>query len=613
MGCPSPATLAYFAEGTTRNGFEEYLVLRNPLQVSTIATVSCLFQAPGKTKSKVISLAPGAGASVCVNDMAGADRDVSLVVEARPGIVAERQIYFNYKGVWTGGHVTAGAAAPNRTWYFAEGATRAGFAEWLCIQNPGFEPVNAVVTFMLGGGENIRRTVDIAARSRVTLDVNAAVGPEQDVSMAIEASGPVVAERPMYFDYKGAWRGGHTATGATRLSREWDFAEGSTRAGFEEWLCIENPGADTTAVVDYMFADGASISRSYGLRGHARTTLFVNREVGPERDVSIRVRGTGDILCERPMYFLYHGRWEGGHVVMGCAGGRKTWYFPTAAVDPSFESWLCLSNPADGTNIVDVDLLGKAGGSKRVSFSMEPYSRRTLDLDSLAAGLDDPWVRVNSSGALVAERPTYFSYQPKIEPRPFTLATWNGIELKSPISYPDLLGCVYHEASPTASDGGPSNAQVLQPVGICLRDDNPGRRHPAISLTYGNDPAYFIEGTRYRGSYSTTACDVQANAGSTVYSPVSGTVLKAGGYMLYGKYPDLRVYILIDGFPGYYAAVFHMDTLSVSVGQRVEAGRTPIGTVRNLMPYFYQGPNPYTRAEGNHAHVEIEYNQNVHL
>jgi murein DD-endopeptidase MepM/ murein hydrolase activator NlpD len=94
---------------------------------------------------------------------------------------------------------------------------------------------------------------------------------------------------------------------------------------------------------------------------------------------------------------------------------------------------------------------------------------------------------------------------------------------------------------------------------------------------------------------------------------VDGTVLAAESYLLYGRYPDLRVYILIDGHPGYHVAVLHMSSLAVSRGQRVEAGKTVIGTVRDLVPYFHSGPNDYTREEGNHAHVQIDYRPDMHL
>jgi len=49
-----------------------------------------------------------------------------------------------------------------------------------------------------------------------------------------------IAERPMYFAYHGKWSGGHDVLGANAAATTWFFAEGTTRAGFDEWLCLQN-------------------------------------------------------------------------------------------------------------------------------------------------------------------------------------------------------------------------------------------------------------------------------------------------------------------------------------------------------------------------------------
>jgi hypothetical protein len=49
--------------------------------------------------------------------------DSSLILQSSIPVVAERPMYFNYKGVWTGGHDVVGAPAAAGTWYFAEGYT----------------------------------------------------------------------------------------------------------------------------------------------------------------------------------------------------------------------------------------------------------------------------------------------------------------------------------------------------------------------------------------------------------------------------------------------------------------------------------------------------------
>jgi hypothetical protein len=39
------------------------------------------------------------------------------------------------------------------------------------------------------------------------------VGAERNVSIKVTSDLPIVAERPMYFNYKGSWSGGHDVVG----------------------------------------------------------------------------------------------------------------------------------------------------------------------------------------------------------------------------------------------------------------------------------------------------------------------------------------------------------------------------------------------------------------
>ena len=193
LGWSAPAKTMYFAEGTTRNGFEEYLILRNPGLTASQVYINYLFTS-GAPRMQHLRLEAGAGTSILVNDFVGYGKDVSIALTADPGIIAERETYFNYKGVWTGGHVTCGVPSPEDTWYFAEGTTRAGFQEWLCLQNPGKKDVPATITYMLGTGETRDENVTVPASSRKTVDVNNSIGAGQDVSIKVKAARPIVAE-----------------------------------------------------------------------------------------------------------------------------------------------------------------------------------------------------------------------------------------------------------------------------------------------------------------------------------------------------------------------------------------------------------------------------------
>ncbi len=137
-------------------------------------------------------------------------------VSSQRAIVAERPMYFDYQGRIAGGHNVMGARHAATAWYFAEGTTRPGFEEWLTLANPGDEEALVEVEYLLGAGQgdNVSEEWRVPARSRVTVSVNEAVGPDRDVSMRVSSQRAIVAERPMYFNYGGeAWAGGSCEVG----------------------------------------------------------------------------------------------------------------------------------------------------------------------------------------------------------------------------------------------------------------------------------------------------------------------------------------------------------------------------------------------------------------
>jgi len=317
VGALNTSRLWYFAEGTTRGGFAEYLTIQNPADRDATVDVTYVLD-DGSTITEPVDVGARSRATVDVNAVVGEGRDVSMVVECDDvAIVAERPMYFNYNG-WTGGHNVMGATSLANRWYFAEGTTRSGFDTYLCVQNP--HGIDSVVTmrFVLGDGAEVTHTLNVPATSRQTVKVNDIVGEGNDVSAVVDSTGPVLIERPMYFNYREKWTGGHVAMGARSPKNSWFFAEGTTRDGFEEWLSLENPGmVNATADISYMLEDGSVIDTTVAVPAHTRVTVDVPLAVGPGRDVSVAVWSDIAIIVERPMYFLYHGMWPGGHDVVG--------------------------------------------------------------------------------------------------------------------------------------------------------------------------------------------------------------------------------------------------------------------------------------------------------
>ena len=219
-------------------------------------------------------------------------------------------------GDWSGGHDVAGNGEARRTWYFAEGCTRLGFEEWVCLANPNGVTANVTCSYILGDGQIVVRQEALPPHSRMTVYVRSIIPADNDVSLAVDSSENILVERPMYFRYHDSITGGHDVMGAEAPRAEWYFAEGCSRDGFDTWLCLQNPG-DEVALYDisYYCADGAVEERKDLVLGpHSRFTipvhepgLGIGRFNDAHGDFSITVRTTNGtpLVVERPMYFRY--------------------------------------------------------------------------------------------------------------------------------------------------------------------------------------------------------------------------------------------------------------------------------------------------------------------
>jgi serine protease len=308
------------------------------------------------------------------------------------------------------------ASVERNSYFFAEGTTRPGFEEWLCVLNPEAEAAQVDFTFYSADGSTQDASYSIPAHSRFSLNVNALVGPDKDVASRVESPTLVFVERAMYFDYHGIWQGGSVCKGATYLAQDWYFAEGTTRSGFEEWLTLANPGnQDADVQLDYLLGagQGANVSQQLSVPARTRVTVSVNQAVGPDKDVSMKVTSDNPIVAERPMYFSYGaGSWDGGHDVMGANAPASTWYFAEGTTRSGFEEWLTLANPGDQDAMATVDyMLGEGQGPNVTQDWLVPaHARATVSVNQAVGPDKDVSLKVTSDNPIVAERPMYFSY-----------------------------------------------------------------------------------------------------------------------------------------------------------------------------------------------------------
>lgn len=166
---------------------------------------------------------------------------------------------------------------------------------------------------------------------------------------------------------------------------------------------------------------------------------------------------------------------------------------------------------------------------------------------------------------------------PAISSNPWTpFATVAGIVLHHPSSHVELVG--FHESN----HDGARQLDVLQST--------------VRPMT--------LE-TRDRGTGSRSAADVVADPSVEIRAPVTGTVTRAGTYVLYCDYSDDFVVIDPDGHPGWEVKILHIDGVRVAPGDRVEAGVTVLAGGPTPLPFESQVDEHTAEPSWPHVHIEV--------
>lgn len=383
QGIRQPRTTWYLAEGATHPGFEQWISIQNPNTGDTRVNITYMFPGGG-TQVQSVHVKAKSRYTVDVNRAVGQDKNVSAMIKSDRPVVVERPMYFNYYGKWAGGSIESGIAQLSTKWYLAEGATQPGFEQWISLMNPNAQGTNVKITYMFKGGATQVQNVPMPPTSRETVMVNKVVGDNRDVSALVESSQPIIAERPMYFLYGNKWPGGHTQAGALAPANSWFLAEGTTRnnsenGAFEEWVSIMNPGDSKADVkLTYMFPGGGTQLGQKTVAAHSRETIFVNAEVGLDKDVSVKLESDEPIVVERPMYHNYANRITGGDVELGSTQPGKTWYFAEGTTRHGFEEWVTLQNPSATATDATIEYMFSDGTTQKQTVPLPANSRTTV-------------------------------------------------------------------------------------------------------------------------------------------------------------------------------------------------------------------------------------------
>lgn len=321
------ATTWYFAEGS-QGFFDTYVLLANSSNSTATVTVTFLTESDGPF-SATVTVGPQARQNVYAGDYPQlVGKSFSITVQSNVAIIAERAMYFG-SPLFNGGHASAGVTTLSTDWNLAEGATGSYFDTYVLIGNPQSTAVSATVTFLKSSGAPVVKTYNIAAQSRVTINVE---GEDPSlantaVSTTVTATQPVMVERAMY--WPGAftsWFEAHNSFGVTSTGTKWALAEGEVGSGesYETYILLANPSTSATAAVTitYLRAGGAApVVKTYSVAPSTRFNVHVNGmvpELANEKFGALVESTNGvPIFVERALY------WNASGVVWA-AGTNET-------------------------------------------------------------------------------------------------------------------------------------------------------------------------------------------------------------------------------------------------------------------------------------------------
>ncbi len=457
---PMPTSTSwYFAEGSVGGGFQEYLTLQNPsaLQGASV-NVTYLFE---KQAAITINHFVPQSARVTVNvnlDLHVAPTAQQLVIAAivnvahsGPGIVAERPMYFTYKGVQSGTDVV-GATTPSTSFYFPYADTRQqnhSYASFLTMLNPSStQSATATVTYYTGSCDNTNQPpcptqqITIAPLHRATTSPTS-LNLNQQLAIQVQSNLPIVVERPMYFKDTIATAGGLT-TGATSVigtstpTSDWLFAEGYTGSNFQEYLILANFSAHVSnATITLEYDNGHTQTLIVNVPAFGQTFFDVNHAYlvpsgicdttpcQPTPNVAAEVSTSLPIIVERLLYFHYGAaRYSGATEAIGEPGPvtHTIYAFAEGYTANTFQEYLTLQNPTANDETIAITLFADTYVMEE-QVIVQAHSRRTLNINPLIVPIAQAYTNIGSNSyavslivqaegdgtQIVAERPLYFN------------------------------------------------------------------------------------------------------------------------------------------------------------------------------------------------------------
>jgi hypothetical protein len=444
---PGASTTWYFGEGTTRAGFDEFLLVFNPGAQGVSYTATYLVDG-GASVTKSHTVPAASRQDVKVWNEIGRGFDHGTRIDATGPIVVERAMYMtssfdNVPGMVDGATSVFGQTATHTEWDFAEGTTLPGFQTYYLVSNPGDADISVSWSLSPQGGSPATGALAVPAKSRRTLIALDAVGAGQvGIYAKFTSAAGFVGERATYFNASIAGsdlaNGAHAGFG-TLPANEWTLAEGNVLPGWYEFLTLGNPSpAPVKVLLEYMFEGTPGVTKSVMVPANGRATVQVfsaddpagvGRDVSDplSRGVSLHATATDPFVIERPMYFpgVDVAGLTGvndGHVSAGLSGRPALSYvFAEGTTLGGFQPFWTFSNPNDSDAAAVITYYTATGQKVSRPVTVPAHQRLTTQIASAgqvaaggALGMPDvafgAVIESTNGVSFVVERPIYERY-----------------------------------------------------------------------------------------------------------------------------------------------------------------------------------------------------------
>ncbi|MBU4174652.1 MAG: C40 family peptidase [Actinobacteria bacterium] len=181
---------------------------------------------------------------------------------------------------------------------------------------------------------------------------------------------------------------------------------------FDTYILLANPASSGAEVeLNYMLLDGRQITCREKLDPYSRKTVKVDDTLF-NQEVSVAVEAvSGQVIAERSMYFNYLKKYPGGHDSPGVREPAQNWYLAEGCTARGFDTYVLIGNPGSEAADVTVTFMTDSGGTVDVQCVVAPFSRYTVEVDSVP-GMEarEFSTRVTAGSPVVVERSMYFDY-----------------------------------------------------------------------------------------------------------------------------------------------------------------------------------------------------------